>query len=511
MEEILKLIEISKKRGQRSIQLVNQNFRKSEVSKDNLLFEAASNGTLLTDEEAAKIMFNADPGNRNYRNTKGKLKAKLLNHLYFLDYDKETYTSYQKQEYESLHTLHHCKILIEEGAADLAVKRLPQLIKTAREYEFIDIAIEGMEILGREYAKEGKTALYHENIQELKHFRIFRDVVVACEESYYEALAYINKSLSSQNKILSKLPGHIDNLEKRAKEYNSAHLDVLSKKLQLIYNRLTLRFKENINLCSALEKKYLRNPVHEIRVDLDVNDLALTKMVSFFFLRDLKNGQKYAVEQLERLKYGSEEWFTFIEYYFLLELAGEGYKKAEEIYRTVRTNKNFNQLPKEAGDRWQIYRAYLLFMNESKLLKWGFDSNEFVNTIPGYPRHLNGFNIATLIIQFMYLLREGMVNDVKARVNELQKYSSTHLDKRHNYRNSIFIRMLSIVTEKEFNYELIAEKSANYLKKLQKFHIPFDLESELEAIPFEKLWDLILGILRENKLYIHYRFYNPAV
>lgn len=509
MEEILRLIEISKKRGQRSIQLVNQNFRKSEISKDNLLFEAAANGRIFTDEDAAKSMFNADPGNRNYRNTKGKLKSKLLNHLYFLDYDKESITAYKKQEYESLHTLHQCRILIEEEAGDLAIKRLPQLVKTAREYEFIDIAIEALEILRKQYAKSGKSTHYRETTQELKHLRSFRDSVVECEEVYYEAMAFINKSVSSQKKILGRLPGHIQKFEKIAKEFNSSRIDILAKKLRLIHNRLSNKFEDNIKLCSLIEKKYLDDPAG-LKVNLDLNDFALTKMISCYFLRDVNHGKRHAVQWLEKMKPGSDQWFNFIEYYFLLELSCKGYEKAAEIYRFVRTNKCFNLLPWEVTARWHIYRAFLLFVYESKLLKWGFDSNEFTNKIPNYPRYLSGYNVATLVIQFMYLLRDGMVNDVKIRVNELQKYCSIHLDKRHNYRTSVFIRMLTAAPEKEFNYELIAEKTETYFEKLKKFHNPSDFKSELEVIPYETLWSLIMGILKENKLYIHYRFYNPA-
>jgi hypothetical protein len=509
MDEILKLIDITRKKGQRSIQLVNQNFRKKEVSKDNLLYEAVINGKYLSDEEAARDMFNTDPGNRNYRNTKGKLKQKLLNHLYFLDYDKEIYTHYQKTEYESLHALHQCKILIEENAGDIALRRLPQLIKTAKEFEFIDIAIDALVLMRNQFAKEGKSTSYNDINLELKHLKLFRDALMECEEMYYEVMAHINKSASAQTKIIDKITQYIGEIETRAREFSSNRLDILGKKLQLIYNNLNMRFDENIHLCNSLEKEYLQKPLDEINVDLNREELAFIKMYSLFFLKDIANGEKYAQKQLNIFRNGSEEWFSFIEYYFLLEISGERYKKAEEIFRMVRTNKNFNQLPEEIATRWQIYRAYMLLVNESKLLKWGFDSYEFINKIPDHPKHLVGYNIAILVIQFVYLLREGMVNDVKTRVKELEKYSSVHLDKRNNYRNSIFIRMLSIVTEKEFNYELIIEKAANYYRKLQKAAIPFDLKTELEVIPYEKLWSFILNILSTNKLYIHYRFYNP--
>jgi len=78
MEDILKLIEIKRQKTLRSIQLLNQNFRKKEISKDNLLYEHIIENNLRSDEEAAFEVFKADPNNRNYRNAKSKLRQKTF-------------------------------------------------------------------------------------------------------------------------------------------------------------------------------------------------------------------------------------------------------------------------------------------------------------------------------------------------------------------------------------------------------------------------------------------------
>ena len=126
MEDILKLIELRRKKGHRSIQLLNQNFRKREISKDNLLYDSILEYELKSDEEAARKIFNTDPNNRNYRNAKSKLKEKLLNNLYFLDYDKKGYTHYEKYEYESMNELHHARILMNEGDTQMAKNKIIQ-------------------------------------------------------------------------------------------------------------------------------------------------------------------------------------------------------------------------------------------------------------------------------------------------------------------------------------------------------------------------------------------------
>lgn len=511
MEDILKLIDITKKRGQRSIQLINQNFRKKEVSKDNQLYDGIISGKYLSDEKASKAMFKAHPGNRNYRNAKGKLKQKLLNHLYFLDYDKSSYTLFNKCEYESLHLLHQCKILIREGANDIAIKLLPQLIKNARQFECIDIVVDALTILRNEYARTGKTTPFYETQKELDYYLSFKEALDTSETEYYEILVYVNKSISAQNRILSKIPETVTAMKERASRFKSRQIDRLVFKLQSLYNELSWNFEENINLCSRIEEKYLRKENSEIDINLSKKEVALTKLKAYFSLKDAEQGGAYAQKSLKLFKSGTDRWFNFMEIYFLLMMKGEKYKKAGEIFRKVRTNKNYSILPELEKEKWQIYRAFLVFVNDSKLLRWGFNLEEFVVKMPDFPKENAPFNTATLIIQFIYLLKEGNIEELRRRIDALQQYNSTHLDKRHNYRNSIFIRLLSIVTEKEFNYELIEEKGRNYYSKLTSTNIPTDPEMELEVIPYEKLYAYILEYLKTNKIYVHYRFYNMNV
>lgn len=510
MEDILTLIKIAKKKGQRSIQLVNQNFRKKEISKDNLLYDGIIQADYKTDEEAAREIFKSDPGNRNYRNAKGKLKQKLLNHLYFLDYDKDIYSAYDKCNYDCLHYLHQCKILINEGANEVAIKLLPQLIKMSIDYECIDIAVEALTLLRNEYTKEGKTTPYQETVKELTYQRKFQKAVHDCEAIYHNILVQVNKSVSARHRALKDISPAIIKIEETAKKFKSASLEVLAAKLQLQYNKFTGNFEANVKLCTAIEKKHLQPEHSQVVVNFDKREVAFNKLYAYFCLKDALNGGAYAEKSMKLFKVGSAGWFNFMEYFFLLMMKDQKYKNAGEIYRKIRTHKNYNLLEDKDTDRWQIYRAYLVFVKDSKLLRWGFDLEELLETKPDFSKELLGYNISTLIIQFLYLLREGKVEEVRKRENDLQQYSSTHLDKRHNYRNSIFIRLLSIVTEKDFNYELIQGKGTTYYKKLVNAQIPGDLYCDMEIIPYEILWEQILDILKTNKTYVHFRFYNAS-
>lgn len=508
MEELLQLVSIVKHKGQRSLQLVNQNFRKKEKSKDNILYNGLINNDFKDEIEAAKVLFNTDPGNRNFRNTKAKLKQKLLNNLFFLDYHKSEYTSYQKTFYSCLNQIHQIKVLIMEDANCIAIKKIPAIVKSALDFELFEIALDALLINRSEFSKIGQCTSVNNAENEIKTIKSILKVVNECEDIFYDTTVIMNKSLSSCEKIIEDIPKRIKRIEYLSKKYKLARLDILAKKLRIACNTANHNHIENLKVCNYLESKYLNLDSTKITVDLHYKELIFLKLYSLYVMNRNEEGIKYAYKTSSIFKSGDFDWFKFNEYHFLLLMKAEKFHQATKVFRSIRINKNFHKLPMIDQERWKIYRVYLLFVNDSKLIKWGFDIDNFKKIVPDFGKEYQGYNVAILIIQFLLYFREADIKNLKIKLNRLAQLSSVHLDKRHNYRNSIFIRMLEIISEKEFNYELISEKGATYLRKLINYQIPPDWLQELEVIPYEKLWEYVLNILKTSKYYLHYRFYK---
>ena len=504
----MKLIDIVKHKGQRSLQLVNQNFRKKEKSKDNILYHGLLVNSFEDETEVARKLFKTDPRNRNFRNTKAKLKQKLLNNIFFLDYHKSEYTAYQRAYYECLHQLHQVKILIMEGARCIAIKRIPSLVKTAMEFELFDIALEALLINRNEFSRMGKCTPLNLSENDMSTIRPIQKLILDCEDLYYDTLVLMNKSLNSCEKIMDDIPKRIKKIEYYARKHDVRRLDVLANKLKIAFHTINQNNAENLKVCTYLEQKYLHSDYGKIMVDLDYKDLVFTKLHSLYVLSKNEQGAKYSHDVSLIFKTGSPEWFKFKEIQFLILMKAEKFHQATKVFRSVRVNKNFHGMPQLDQERWQIYRVYLLFVNDSKLIKWGFDIEKYKELVPNFDKEHQGYNIATLIIQLLLYFREADLINLKVKLDQLSDLSSAHLDKRHNYRNSIFIRMLEIIKEREYNYEMILEKGNTYLKKLINTQIPPDWLLDMEVIPYEKLWEYVLNILKTNKYYLHYRFYN---
>ncbi len=508
MNELQHLIHIIRKKGQRSLQLVNYNFRKKETSKDNLLYQGIVKEFFRTDEEAARAIFRTDAGNRNYRNAKSKLRSKLLNHLFFLDYEKQSYTLYDQARYDSDKLLLQCKILVREGAIDIALSTLSGLLRTAREFELYDVVVEALRLQRDQYAKAGKLTLFEESNEELLAHQVKQAAFERCQLLYSETIVHINKSVSAQKRIIDNIPEVIQAIQKEAKEHDSDSMRIIAYRLESTFNEVQWQFDENIALCTRLETQYLSGPNHSVAVNLSKKAVAFTKVSAYLHTSRIEEGADYAKSALNLFRPSAHDWFSFAEYYFLLFMKGENYKEAGNLFRRVRTNKHFGALHEDETQRWSVYRAYLIFFNSAKILRWGFNVEEFVQAPPVYAN--DSFNAAAQIIRFMFLLREGRVNELEQCVEELVQYKSAHLDKRSNYRNSIFIRLLEVIIEKQYDIEAIEEKSGSYHRKLLRNQIPNEITNEVEVVPYEKIWTHIANILRTNKVYTHYRFYHNS-
>lgn len=504
MEELRKLIYIKDKKGQRSIQLVNQNFRKKEISKDNQLYEGIVTGKFQTEEDASKALFESDEGGRNFRNAKIKLREKLLNHLYFLDYDKKSVTRFQKELYEQTHLMHQCQILMQEGGEDVASKLLPGLIRNAVQFEIYEVAVPAQELLREYWVQDGKISIYEEMTEELHKMRDFLNDIKRAQELVALVEVNCNKSFSSQQRILQDVDKIIKELDDKAKKHKSSRIEIMSNRLRLIKFKDLNDFKSMLEVCDFLEKKYIKKRKKLIEADISREEIADYKAHALYYTESFKDAYTYLQGRIANTKKGYEEWFTLMEYYFRMAMKAGDYELAAKIHREVKINKHFSEYDPAYVERFFVYRAFLVHFSDNKLARWGFDIEEFIHMDPTTFSQNFNYQASLALMQFVNVLKQGYAPRVLEYIEKIQAYNSNHLDKRHNYRNSIIIRMITTIRDKELNFVTVKERCENYHGKLQNFQIPGDLVEDMEVVPFDKMWDEILRIFEEEEFNLNF-------
>jgi hypothetical protein len=128
--------------------------------------------------------------------------------------------------------------------------------------------------------------------------------------------------------------------------------------------------------------------------------------------------------------------------------------------------------------------------------KTEFKISKFINDVPTYSKDKSGTNVPILIIQILFLIQQGKYDEAQNRIAAIKRYSSRYLQQDESFRSKCFIKMLMQLPRGLFMREITEQHAKKYYQKL----ITISPESsnqnfEIEVIPYETLWAIILELL----------------
>jgi hypothetical protein len=105
-------------------------------------------------------------------------------------------------------------------------------------------------------------------------------------------------------------------------------------------------------------------------------------------------------------------------------------------------------------------------------------------------------NIMILVLQILFLFGEKKEDEVNERMEALRNYTSRYLRKNDDFRSNCFIKMFLKIPESNYNRIALERNTKDLFKKLKTK--PLEVASkpiEMEIIPFEMLWKMVLESL----------------
>ncbi|NJC27705.1 hypothetical protein [Neolewinella antarctica] len=120
-----------------------------------------------------------------------------------------------------------------------------------------------------------------------------------------------------------------------------------------------------------------------------------------------------------------------------------------------------------------------------------FRLSSFLNNVPANVRNKRGTNIQILILQAVILILQNKFDEVIARTDALSVYCSRYLRDDSNLRNNGFFKLLLNIIQASFNRKVTEKKAAYTLKKMREAEIS-EQQNDLELIPYETLWKIII-------------------
>lgn len=506
------LIEISKivtKKRISKIEIFDKSLLNRKDSKFNEFYEGLVNDKFTTDEEAAAALYDSSPLDDRYRQLKSRFTKRLLNTLFFLDSNDPSFSDYHKANYNCNKNWAQIRILLGSGARNSAIKLAAKTLSVAQNYRFTDIILNCSRILmsnasltGNEREYEDYAAIADQAMQDLQS-------EIQAEELYqrlsikFAASAYYD---SNMGKIADS---SLEEVNKLCKQSDAYQIHYLRFQIWTIKAQIAGNFKEVIRVCDLAEEYLEQNPNFNQKIKLA--GLALIRINAYLQLRDYDNGRKNAERCLDLLQEGSNNWFIFLEYYFLLAMHTENYINAAAIFIKVINHPRFPYTSDERKEKWRIFEAYINYIFESENLdrdllstdsKRKFRLHKFMNEVPNYSKDKRGYNVSILVIQILYMLEKGEYTGIINRAEALNVYCSRYLRKDDAYRSNCFLKMLLTMIKEDFIYDRARQMAQKYLRKMTSGDPNGNnTVNEWEVIPYEILWEKVLNRLK-NKIAI---------
>jgi hypothetical protein len=495
MEELRELVKIVTNRAQKKIAFLEWDAEK-KLSKDMELFYGIQQGKFTSDEQAATHLYNSTPDQASYKMAKSRLRKKLLNHLFFLDFNNRSKISH-KYEQECLNLLHQARMLINLGEYKTSERLLNKLLKISFEAEFTYITVSSLEVLLGIYAQVGKSYLFYKSKELLLHYRNILKFEQEAEDYYNTARLELSKSIQARKEFLPKLVPILERLHKLWKQSHSFNNFHYYYKLKIFFYDMVGQPAEIIHITSESDELFENGKINPMRFDHRFNKFM--NVHAYLRSKEYEKGLYFAGEYLQAFDPSSNNWFAFMENYFLLALHAREYNLALKIIQQTDENPFYSKIGRMAKERWALYRSYLYFVHPSESLYTEFTYQMLINSVPEHSKDKQGFNVAILILQYLYFLKKNDLESLLHRIEAMRKYAGTHLKDNFSDRAKAFFKLLMIPIKEDFKPMYCRKKGKYLYEKLQVISPPGEAYAEIEIIPYEHIWEMILDILMATK------------
>lgn len=466
-------------------------------SPNNLLqefLEGIISGEFTNDFEASYKLYQTDPNYENYRKLKERLKLKLYDKILQIDFNNNLHSDSQKVYYTSHKQLSLVQILLAKSAKHNAIKLAEKLLKKSIKYHLTNISLELASILRGHYAtNKGDIKRFEYFNDSVNSLLICRNAEIKAEEYYHKISINFTISKATRPDLEPLAIQLVEDLEKSFSDIETRQFKLFQYQLEVSRHQLVEDYENVIAVCEKA-CNYFSN------LDLNLNNMIFIfkfhMFNSYLHLRDFSKGEKVAKEAISLIPEGVPNWFYLHESLLILAFSTENYNYALEIYKSVSSHPRFEFLYKTRTENWKIYEAYLNFLIKIKIINTdtniNLKINKFLNEVPMYSKDKRGLNVAILIVQILHLLVKKDEEEIFNRIHALKMYCHRHLRNNENLRSNCFINLLIQFSKNDMDVRRTQILGKKYFEKLRETN--FDAsKSDVEIIPYEYLWDLILN------------------
>ncbi len=496
MKELNKLVDIVTSRIRGNITMIDLTGEIEDPSKEQQLYNGILTKEFVTDEEAADIMYGTDPTDQRFRMLKSRLRQKLYNLLYYVDFRDSKINLTHENEQECHDFVHKARILFKNGEFDMAEKQINKALAISRVWEFNKITADCLEILRWIYSDNCKPTDLSRIIDELKELRMVIQLEDEANDRYAVQRMLLNKSLHSRRNNVESTGEVVKELETIWKKSKSFNVFELYYKLKILYFELKGEFEAIVDLINNADQQIKKKEVNTNRFDVRFNHFIRT----YAFLRsnEYSKGIESAEEGKKYIEKTSRNWFAHMENYFLLCLHGKKYDLANEVLNEVEENSFVNKLSSGSKAKWKLFRGYTNLLTPDKNASDGLRFEKLKQKCQEFKKSHKILFTSVLLLEVLDQVKKGKYDVASEIMSGLELYFFEYLnDPGKNPREKLLFKLLRVMTE-SYSAQDMEKKGKKYALKLEE-KTAEDPMTESEIIPYETLWSEIVNMVKRNE------------
>lgn len=503
MEELIALTQVLKRQKVKQIDVITS--EKSLSPKAKLLYESLLDEKVKTDSEAVQLIYGSPQITSSYRKLKARLTNKLINTLFFIDVQSINKRNYQTYLVKSYLLLSAIKILDSKGQKKAAMKLAEKSLKISMKYDQTEVVFSLSSMLYRHYKvfnySREKAEKYGKLNKEYSKILHFENLARECY-AYFAHFITQNSSYDKNNVDFEVIK----------------NLNIVSYQLDKIQ---TFDFHSEARNAIYFKAYLESNHKEMLKISIDAISFFNTKegfnqLGKFSFLQ--KAGIAYqALKQYESaiLIYnnaynmnptvGKMHWFNIRSHLFNTHLHLKNYQEAYNYILEATTEKKFKKLYTSFREPWLIKEAYTHLLIKMKKIQVDPDAelklrpfriSRFLNEVETFSKDKRGLNIAVNIVHILHLFVNKKLDELDRRLDNLGQYSFRYLRNDDTLRSNAFIKMLQKMPASGYHpIKLKRDADKYYQRLINAPMIIAENSKEVEIIPYEHLWDIVIELL----------------
>ncbi len=501
MQRLREIIRVVGRRRLKKIEVFNDSSSANRKNAYNRFYHGVKDGTFKTDEEAARALCDTDPSDKKYLMLKSRVRNRLLNTLFFLD--NPSGSDYQQALLQCNRNYMAAMTLLVNGARGAGESLLRSTLVQAEKFEITDVMLNCLRQLRYAAAFAGRVAEFEVLRKRFDEVQALYRAECLVEEYYQILVLPFSKSDSNRPEMVQIAKSYIAHVQSEMEHHSSYNLELGIFRLTVVAGQISKDFELLLQACNKFAACLAKTK--HMSSNIRYGEMAIYRMVAYLNLGRYDEGNAAAAIGVQYFTEGSPNWVVFLDLYFLLCMHTGNYLQASEIYHKVTSHPDFVSVDPSRQEKWRIFEAFLRYMlngridaTSGEVAENQFKLMKFLNDVPIYSKDKRGLNIAIIILQVLFLLDRRDFDGIIAKAEALKVYCSRYLKEDENYRSNCFLKMVLLMEKKSFNYEGTTKITERYYNLLQASRLNYQHGSSnsLEIIPYEQLWETILGKLQ---------------